>query len=211
MASYDNPADAGMPYLQQIPGTVSPYYQPYINWGQQSGNMLMNAYSPMVTDPIGYYNSIMGTYSESPAYQYNQQQATQAQQGSAAAGGFTGTPYDQQQQAATTTGLLAQDQQQYLNNVLGIQGTGLQGEQNFFNTGFQASTGLADELGSNLAQEGQMSMQGAEYQNFLDSQRRNANMGLLGQGLGAGAGLFGSMMGSAPKAAKDAAFISLIA
>jgi len=32
--SYSNPADAAMPYLEQVPGYVDQYYNPYINMGQ---------------------------------------------------------------------------------------------------------------------------------------------------------------------------------
>ncbi len=57
--SYDNPADSAMPYLQEIPETVTPYYQPYIEQGLQSGQILGEQYGQMATNPQGYYDSIM--------------------------------------------------------------------------------------------------------------------------------------------------------
>lgn len=175
-----------MPYLQQVPGTLNAGYSPYINYGMSAGQDLSPLYHMLATNPGYEYNDIMGSYTESPAYQYNQQQLTAQQAGTAAAGGFTGTPYDQQQQAKTTSGLLAQDQQQYLQNILGIQGTGIQGEQGMYDTGFKASDALTQGLASNEAQEGGLAFQGAQYQNMYDQNRRNAWMNLLGQSLGVG-------------------------
>jgi hypothetical protein len=189
--SYDNPADASMPYLEQIPGTVSPYYQPYIDWGQQAGNTLATQYGQMANNPSDYYDQTMAGYTESPAYQYNYDQAMKQQQGAAAAGGYTGTYYDQNQQAKTSTGLLAQDQQQYYNNVTGAQRYGLQGESHLFDTGYNASNTLATMLGENLAAEAGLQYKGATWEDQMNAQKRNNRNSLYGMTIGAGAGYAG--------------------
>lgn len=183
-SSYQNPADSAMPYLEQTPGTVSPYYQPYINWGMQSGNILSNEYGQMATNPQDYYNNIMSGYNQSDAYKYNQQQAMAQQQASAAQGGYSGTQFDQANQAATTQGLLAQDQQQYYNNVTGAQKQGLQGETGLFNTGYEASNQLANDLMQNLYAEAGLEYKGTSANN-QHVQNRNNNLWAAG-GLGAG-------------------------
>lgn len=189
---YDNPADSAMPYLDQVPGTVSPYYQPYINWGMQAGNTLAPLYSGLATNPQNNYNDIMGGYTESPAYQYNYDQAMKQQQNAAASGGFTGTSYDQQRQAETTTGLLAQDQQQYYNNVWDEQKYGMQGEQGLFDTGYNASNTLANMLGQNLAAQAGLAYQGSAFENQMKAQQRANRNSLFGTTLGATLGYGGS-------------------
>lgn len=189
---YDNPADSAMPYLNQVPGTVSPYYQPYIDWGTQAGNTLAPIYQGMATNPQQNYNDIMGGYTQSPAYQYNYDQAMKQQQNAAASGGFTGTDYDQQRQAETSTGLLAQDQQQYYNNVWGQQQYGIQGEQGLFDTGYNASNTLANTLGQNLAAQAGLAYQGTAFNNQMQAQQRASRNSLLGTGIGAGFGYGGS-------------------
>ena len=175
-----NPADAGMPYLNEIPGTVTPYYNPYINLGKGAARISAPVYYQQVTNPQGYYNNIMSGYSQSPAEQYNQQQLLAQQAGTAAAGGFSGTPYDQQQQAATTNGLLAQDQQQYYNNVTGAQNQGLNAGMHYYDTGYQASNTLAQLLGANLAAQSGMAYSGAAFQDQMNAQAAQNRLGAIG-------------------------------
>lgn len=186
--NYTNPADEAMPYLEQIPGAVNPYYQPYIDQGQRAGEALEQTYAPMMTDPYGYYNQTMSQYQMSPAAQYQYDELNKQMSGNAAAGGFAGTDYDQQQQADMAQQLIARDQQQYLNDILGIQNTGGNVEKGFYDTGFRASTGYGDILGSNLAQQGQLAYEGSAFENQMKRDRANNRMALLGQMLGLGTG-----------------------
>jgi hypothetical protein len=184
---YENPADDAMPYLESVPGTVQPIYQPYIDQGLKSGGILANEYGQMATNPGDYYNNIMSGYTQSDAYKYNQQQAMAQQQAAANAGGYTGTSFDQANQAYTTNGLLANDEQQYYNNVTGAQRYGLQGESHLFDTGYEASNQLANDLVQNLYAEAGLSYKGTAADNQKRAQH-NSNMWTAG-GLAAGLAL----------------------
>jgi hypothetical protein len=190
MSRYKNPADAAMPYLEQVPDTVTPYYTPYRQMGMGAAALSFPQYGRMSVDPEGYYADIMGGYTESPGAQYQQQQLQKSMSGTSAAGGYTGTPYDQQQQAEQIQGIISRDQQQYLNNILGIQKTGLGGEQHFFDVGYSASDTLAQMLASNLAQEAGVAFEGQQYENYMKSQERNNMMKALTTGAGVGGGIY---------------------
>ena len=189
---YENPADSAMPYLESIPGTVTPYYNPYINLGKGAARVSAPIYYQRATDPNAAYNDLMSGYKPSDQYQYNQQQAMAQQQAAANSGGFAGTSYDQANQAATTQGLLSQDEQQYYNNQLGLQNSGLNAGMQYYNTGYQASNTLAQMLGQNLAAEAGLQYQGAAFEDQLQAQQRNSRNSLLGTTVGAGFGWMGS-------------------
>lgn len=191
-SKYANPSDSAMPYLQQIPGTVEPYYNPYIQLGQGAARASAPIYYQMATNPQEYYNQTMSGYQPSEQYQYNQQQAMAQQQAAAASGGFTGTQYDQANQAATTQGLLSQDEQQYYNNVTGAQKYGLGAGMDYFNTGYNASNTLATMLGQNLAAEAGLAYQGTAFQDQMQAQQASNRLGLLGTTIGATGGYMGS-------------------
>lgn len=189
--SYDNPADDAMPYLNQVGPTAQQNYNPYINFGKGAARVSAPIYYQMATDPQAYYNDTMNGYQQSDAYKYNQQQLNSQQAGTAAAGGFSGTPYDQQQQAYTTNGLLAQDQQQYYNNVTGAQQQGLNAGMHYYDTGYNATNNLNDTEVSNLNNQAGLAYQGATWEDQMNAQQRNNRNSLFGTTIGAGAGLIG--------------------
>jgi hypothetical protein len=185
-ADYENPADSGMQYLNQVPETVTPYYKPYRQLGLASGAAIAPQYYKMATNPQGYYNTTMSGYEQSPTYQFNYDQGTKQMEGDAAAGGYTGTEYDQQRQAEFEQGLLSQDQQQYYNNVTRAQQYGLQGGHQFYNTGYQASDTLANMLAQNLTMQAGLAYKGTAWDNSMKAQRRNNFSSGLAQGFGYG-------------------------
>jgi hypothetical protein len=160
-----NPANSANNYLNQIPGSVSPYYQPYINQGQQSNQILQGQYGNLINNPNAIYDKLGQGYHESPGYQFKLNQALQAGTNAAAAGGMAGSPQHEQQNMQVANDIAGQDYQDYINHILGLYGIGLQGEQGLGQQGFQASTGYGDILGSNLAQQGGLAYQGQAGQN----------------------------------------------
>jgi hypothetical protein len=186
---YSNPANAAMPYLQQVPGTITPYFQPYVDAGQGALQTLLQNYQQLLNNPGALISQVGSGYQQSPGYQYTQNSAMNAANAAAAAGGSLGTTQHQQEAAQQSADIANQDYQQYLNQALGLYGAGLQGEQGINKMGYQASSELAQDLASNLASEGSLAFQGAQGQNAA-----NASMvGLASAGIG---GLLGGVPGA---------------
>jgi hypothetical protein len=184
-----NPANSAMPYLNQIPGVGQQYYNPYIQQGQRQGNMLEDQFSRMSQDPTAFLNALTQGYKPSEGYGFKRDLLSKELGNTAAAGGYSGTENHQLQQGELINGLLNTDMQQYLNNILGIQGAGQQGAQQQALQGFQASGNLADYLGNNLNQQASLGYHGQAQQNSNRLSGNNALMNFLGR---AGGSLLGA-------------------
>lgn len=183
----NNPADAAMNYYNQIPGAVKPYYDPYINAGKKAMGQYGSESSNLVSHTGDIYNRLAGGYKESPGYKFQLEQGLQAGKNAAASGGMLGTPQNQQQQTQIANDIASQDFQKYLQNQMGLYGLGMGGLGNMTGLGFGASKGLADTLGTNLAQQGGMSFLGQQGQN----QANQGGWSNIGSGIGALLSLFG--------------------
>lgn len=142
-----NPSQATAPYLQRAAQYGQQAYNPFIQEGQQTGNQLFPTQDQMAQNPVDYYNQLMSQYQPSQGYQYRESQLNKAAGNTAAAGGFAGTENDIANRTELINALMGQDMQQFLQNVLGIQGAGLQGQEERVNRGFGASHGLANYMG----------------------------------------------------------------
>lgn len=182
-SDYDNPANAAQPYLDKIPGYADQAFNPYIERGATAGDINSQQYALMASNPSGYYDSLYAGYDQSPTYNYQSDQMQKAYDNSASAGGYSGTEYDYQQQMAGQNSLQQEDWERYLQDVLGIQGTGLQGNQQMYNTGFKASNGWADMMnGYANASAGNQAM-GVQNQNMMKNSQMNQllqSAGLVG-------------------------------
>jgi hypothetical protein len=174
-----NPAKKAMPYLNQIPGVAHQAYDPYIQQGQRQGNALESQYSQMFQDPTAFLNALQSGYKPSEEYNYKSDILGRGLQNTAAAGGFAGTQEHQRGYGELINQLLSGDMQRWLENLMRIQGTGLAGAETQAGRGYQASTGLADTLGSNLAQQGGLAYQGQDWRNRRNQAGFNslANLG----------------------------------
>lgn len=188
-----NPAQAAMPYLQQIPGMATQQLNPYIQQGQTAGTAALGTYGQMAQDPADFVNQLMAGYTPSKGFQFKKNEALQAMQNSANAGGFAGTRQDQLQQGELADALASQDMYNWLSQVLGVQGTGLAGQQGFANQGFEANKSLTDILGSVLGSQAGLAFQGQSQsnKNMMDL------ISILGQLGGAAIGSFGGPAGTA--------------
>lgn len=207
-----NPADSAMPYLNQIPGMMQGYMNPFIQngqsaWGQlnpymqrgnQAGNMLMGQYGNLVNNPAGVMNQIGSTFQQSPGYGWQTSQALQAANRASAAGGMAGSPAEQQQIAGVTNQMANQDYYNYLSHAMGMYGQGLQGLQgmygqgmgvgeDIYNTGYGAANDLSSNLASALMSQANLAYAGQQNQN----QTMMGGMGSLASGLGAAGMAFG--------------------
>lgn len=165
-----NPAKDANKYLDQIPGAIGRYYDPYINAGQGSLGKIGGEYDKLLSDPNALIARLGAGYKESPGYQWRLNQGTNAINNAQAAGGMAGTGQHQQMAGELAGNLANQDYQQYLQQALGLYGTGLQGHQGLAGMGLQAGGSLADQLAQILAQKGAYAYQGQAGRNsFLGS------------------------------------------
>ena len=178
--SYQNPADAAMPYLNQVPDYVHQYYDPYISNGLSAGQTNMSVYGSMASNPQQYYNNLYSGYNVSPYAQYQSDQMQKAATSAAASGGYAGTDSDIARQEEEQNAILSNDWNQYLSQVLGIQNTGLAGNQQMYNTGFNASNMSAEDLIGMLNAQAGLAYNSVNNQNAYNAQKYNNSMGALG-------------------------------
>lgn len=183
-----DPSKAAQPYLNKIPGTISPYYQPYINAGNQALPGLQNMYNQMMQDPNAIISRLGAGYQQSPGYQWQLGQGQQAINNAAAAGGMAGSPMHQQQAGQLATNLANQDYESYLNHVLGLLGGGLTGQQGMAQMGYGASNDLATNLAQQLMSQANLAYAGTANRNQSTGGLLGGVMGMFG---GGGKGFFG--------------------
>jgi hypothetical protein len=160
-----NPADAAMPYLNQIPGMAKGYYEPYINKGNEAYNTFNPEINQMTSDPAAFLEKIMKGYEPSRGYQLQRDEALKAAGNSAAAGGMRGSSNDISNEARISDALQGEDMQKWIQNVLGIQKQGQTSEENLYNTGYNASNALSGDLSNVLGTQASLAFQGQANQN----------------------------------------------
>lgn len=192
MGDYQNPADKGMDYMNQIPGQLSKYLDPYINAGQHQLPGLQGQYDQLMNDPGGRLNQIGQGYHQSPGFQFALQQALQGSGHAAAAGGMAGSPQHEQQNMGLATNLANQDYNQWLQNALGMYNTGMAGSQNLYDTGAKTGMAMGEDMASVLANKAKLAYEGQNAEN----QHEGGMWGSLLGGAGTIAGsIFGGPMG----------------
>lgn len=160
-----NPADAAMPYLNQIPGQTQKYQQPYFDAGKDMLPGLQDQYGKLMNDPGGRMNDIGKSFQESPGFKFAMQQAMQGGNHAAAAGGMAGSPQHEQQNMQMATDLGNQDYNNWMDKALGMYGQGLNGGQTMANQGQQAGQSMSDMIAQTLAQQGNLAFQGQRQKN----------------------------------------------
>jgi hypothetical protein len=147
---YDKAMEQYQQYMQQAQGTQQPYldagkgaigdYQKWLQ-GQQ--------------DPSKFINDTMGQYKESPYAQYLQQQSMRAGQNAASASGLMGSTPMMEQMQQNAGNIASQDQNQWLQNVLGINSQYGQGQQNLMTGGQNSAnslTNMYNQMGQQMGQ-----------------------------------------------------------
>lgn len=204
--SGQNPANAAMGYLNQIPNMAQGYLNPYSEEGNKAYHSLLdqysnrsasnpnqfpNEYSQMARDPNDFINNLMKGYESSRGYNYKQKKMLSEARNTAASGGFAGTQYDQANQSELIRDLLGSDMHEYLTNVMNIQNKGLEGEERRLmgreraltgatDRGYNASSDLASILGSNMMAQAGLRFQGQREENLERARRRDNRMELFG-------------------------------
>ncbi|CAB4128651.1 hypothetical protein UFOVP100_53 [uncultured Caudovirales phage] len=137
------PYDKAMEQYQRYANQSQAAQQPYQQAGQQAIGNYQNWLQGQ-QDPTKFINEAMGHYQESPYAHYLQQQSMRAGQNAASAQGLTGsTPFAQQLQQ-NAGNIANQDQNQWLQNILGINTQYGQGQQNLMQGGQNAANQLTN-------------------------------------------------------------------
>ncbi len=180
--SQKNPADKAMPYLNQIPSQVQPYYQPYQEAGKSSLADLQERYKQMLDNPGEIYNKLGQGYQQSPGYAATLRQALSGANNAAAlgGGGGLGSPGAINNTAQAAGDVANQDFEKYMQNVLGLNKQGLEGEQGIEQQGYGANTDYAQMLAQLAGTQGQYAFEGQKGKNANQSQ----NWSNLFSGLG---------------------------
>jgi hypothetical protein len=178
--TYPNPADAASPYINQIPGTITPYYQPYITTGQNAMNTVNTQYGNLINNPTGTMNQIGSTYQQSPGYQYQVDQSIGAANRAAAAGGMLGSPSEQQAVAQNVNQIANQDYYNYVDRGMRAYQMGVDGMQDLNKMGYSASNELAQSLANALMTQAQLGYAGQANQNMANGGSQGAMMGMVG-------------------------------
>lgn len=180
-----NPYDVGSKYYNQIPGQIHGAYDPYINEGQGLG--LKNFYGKMMNDPGSVISQLGKGYTNSPGYQFEKTEGLNSVNNAAAAGGMLGTAQHQEQAGQLATNLANQDYDKYMDRVTGMMGQGIKGAQGLYDTGYDASKSLAENISRSLMNQGNAAFAGQASKN-------QSNRDMWGNIIGA-AGTIGSLWG----------------
>ena len=158
-------------------GFLSPFQQAGISSLGPLQQLLMQG-----EDPTALINKIQTQFTQSPAQKAQQEQALSAAKSALAAQGLSGSGLGSQDLAQTVGDVLGRQQQQYLQNVLGVRGQTLGGLGDL--------TRLGEGAG---AQMGQFGMSGAQdIANLMAAQAQAEAEARASSAQGAG-GLFGDI------------------
>lgn len=149
--------------------------QPFLNAGKQGlGNY--QEWLDKQKDPTKFINDTMGQYSESPYAQYLQKQSLRAGQNAASASGLSGSTALMQQLQQNAGNIASQDQNQWLQNVLGINTQYGQGQNNLMTGGQNSANSLSDIY--NKQGEAAYGKQAGKQQDFWNT--IGGGLGILG-------------------------------
>jgi hypothetical protein len=179
-----NPANAAMPYLNQIPGLTNQFSLPFFQAGAGSLPGLQEQYGKLINDPSKRLNEIGAGYKESPGLNFAIQKALNSTNAQQNAQGMGGSPQNREYDTELATNYANQDYNNYLQQALGLYGGGLQGEAGLANMGQQSGQHMADTIAQLLSQQGNLAFRGQQENNS----QRNSLFGGLGQLAGAGLG-----------------------
>ena len=160
-----NPADAGMSYLNQIPGAISPNYQPYMDAGKSALNTTQNEYGSLLNNPGAKLNQFGKNFQQSPGFNFALQQALQGAGHAAAAGGMAGSPEHEFQNEQLATNLGNQEYYNWLKPTTELYGRGLTGMNDMWHGGLEASGSLSDQIAQMLAAQSGLAYKGQAAKN----------------------------------------------
>lgn len=179
---YQKGADAVNNSYNNATGFMNPYNQ----MGMGEMGMYGQGVNAMA-DPNGLINKFMANYSMSPQAQFQMKQGQQGINNAAAAGGTLGSGPEQKQMTQFNQGVTNNDQNNYLNQRLGLYNQFVNGAGNMVGMGQNAAGQMGNwamDQGSDLAQlYGQQGMA-----NMYGQQSKNNFWGDMAGGFASGMG-----------------------
>lgn len=160
-----NPADEAMGYVSQLGETVGPYFDPYIDAGLGALDTLYDEYGNLISNPQSIYDMLASGFQASPGYQYNYDQAMNASNSAAAAGGMLGSPAHTQQSQEMAMQLANQDYYNYLDNMTSLYSMGLGGMGDINQMGYGASNQMANYMAQELMAQAYLAAMSAKFKN----------------------------------------------
>lgn len=191
-----NPADNARQFLEPVAGYGREAYNPFIQQGREAYNALSPEYIKMLQNPAEYYNQEIAGYEPSAQYKYAEPLLTQIAENSASAAGRLGSDDDQRARAEMVQALLNADIGNYLENIRGIRGTGMEGLESATGRGFQGAGSLADYLGTAATNRANLEYAGKAQQGMNKSSFLNSLLKAAATGAGAYYGGRGQMPGT---------------
>jgi hypothetical protein len=161
------PYDKAMEQYQKYGNMAAGAQQPY----QNAGVGAIGQYQDWLKgqqDPTSFINKLMGGYQESPYAKYMQQQGVNAATNFGSANGLSGSTPLMQQMQQNAGNIASGDQNQWLQNVLGVNTQYGQGQQNLMQGGQNAANQLSNIFGNMGTQmgEGAYGKQAGKNQDF---------------------------------------------
>jgi hypothetical protein len=162
----DPSRDAGK-YLDKIPGQTNKYNEPFFNAGAGQLPQLQDIYQRLLSNPDEIMKMLGQGYQQSPGYQWNLKQGTEAINNANAAGGMLGTPQHEQMAAEMATGLASQDYQKFMDHIMQLFSGGVTGSQTMANQGQAAGNDMANRIAEYLKNQATLKYTGQQSRNDM--------------------------------------------
>lgn len=156
-------------------GMATNTQQPFYNAGTGAIPQYQQ-YLQQMSNPTGFINNIMSQYQESPWAKFQQQEAQRANNNMASAAGLIGSTPWQRAGEDYARNISSQDQNQFLQNVLGVNTSYGSGLNNLLNYGANAGNILSQLYGQQANTNANMAYGGAA----ADQNQNQSMWGLLG-------------------------------
>lgn len=183
---FPDASKAAMGPLNQIPGTITPYFKPYTDAGASALPGYQDMMHQLMSNPQDFMSKLGQGYQQSPGYNFAVQQGQQGINNAAASGGMLGTPQHEQESAAMNQGLANQDYGNYMDNIMKIFNVGQSGTGGLITQGAASSSDLASSLAQALAGKSGLQYAGQANQNNQTGNLLNGIMSMFGKmGMGA--------------------------
>lgn len=165
------PFEAGMDQIQKYFGQAQQQQNPFMQAGQSAIPQYQNWLNQQ-SNPSQFINNQMGNYQESPWAKNMQQQATRSAQNFGSANGLSGSTPLMMQAQQNAGNISSQDQNNWLQNVLGVNTQYGQGQQKMVGMGQDSAnqiSQLLQALGISMGQGayGQQAGQNQDTNNMI--------------------------------------------